>query len=324
MTEEEELEQLMQEALDERDNMEESTEEETLEEEVEEIEPEEVEIEVEEEDTEPENEDEVEELDEEESEESEEEQANDFTPIEIEVSGHNVTINSQEEMMEYIKKGAGTFNTEPDKYTDEKLVIEQGKLSSDDLKLLVEAKNGSKEAIAKLAEMGKVDVMEIDEDTSKSYRQQVQYEVPTDVDKVASEILKDEAHATDFRNTFNNLPKDFQSTVSQDAGMLSQFSEHVKSGIAKEIIPKAINASMTNGKPFIQNYAEIGQEIYNSKQESVEQKRHISEQEQKLRARANSSKGVNNSKATATTADDIHDMTDAEFAEYTADPSNFE
>ena len=329
MTEEEELEQLMQEAVDERDSIDESGEEEIIEEEEvvetkeennEEIEPEEKEPELEESG---EEEIEVKEEIEEELEKPNEEQVSDFTPIEIEVSGHKVTINSQDEMMEYIKKGAGTFNKEPETHQEEKLVIEQGKLSSDDLKLLVEAKNGSKEAIAKLAQLGKVDLMEIDDDSAESYKQQVQYNAPSDVDKVASEIMRDTAHATEVQSVFKNLPQDFTQAVSQDASMLKQFSEHIRNGIAQEIIPKAINASMTNGKSFLQNYAEIGQSQHDAKQESTKQIREVSDKEKQLRDRANSSKGVQNSKPVAVTADDIDDMDDATFKEYTSDPSNF-
>ena len=184
--------------------------------------------------------------------------------------------------MEYIKKGAGTFNKEPETHVEEKMVIDQGKLSSDDLKLLVEAKNGSKEALAKLAEIGKVDVMEIDEDTSKSYQQQVQYNVPTDVDRVASQIMSDETHATEFRQIIGNLPKEFTQAVSKDAGMLSQFSEHIKTGLAQEVIPQAINASMTNGKSFLQNYAELGRQVFDARQNPAQEKRQVSEKEQGL------------------------------------------
>ena len=322
MTEEEELEQMMADARAELTDIDDSTEEK------EEIDDTKVEIDseiVDEVDNEDDNIDEIieesgETNPQDEDEIIDEEQASDFTPIEVEVNGYNVTINSQDEMMEYIRKGADTFNKQPETHVEEKLVIDQGKLSSDDLKLLVEAKNGSKEALAKLATLGNVDIMDIDEDTASGYKQEIQYNVPTEVDKVASQIMSDEVHATEFRQITNTLPKEFTQAISQDANMLSQFSQHIKSGLAQEVIPKAINASMTNGKSFLQNYAEIGKQTHDGKQ--VE-KRAVSEKEQKLRNRANSSKGVNNSKATATTADDIHDMTDAEFAEYTADPSNF-
>lgn len=321
MTEEEELEQMMAEARAELTDIDDSTEED--------IDDTKVEINseiVDEVDDEDDNIDEI--IDEngeanpqDEDEIINEEQASDFTPIEVEVNGYNVTINSQDEMMEYIRKGADTFNKQPETHVEEKLVIDQGKLSADDLKLLVEAKNGSKEALAKLASLSNIDIMEIDEDTANGYTQKTQYNVPTEVDKVATQIMSDEVHATEFRQIVNTLPKEFTQVISQDANMLKQFSEHIKSGLAQEVIPKAIHASMTNGKSFLQNYAEVGKQVYDGKQV---QKREVSQKEQKLRSRANSSKGVNNSKVTAISADDIDSMSDAEFKEYTSDPSNFQ
>ena len=93
----------------------------------------------------------------------------DFEPIEVEVSGVKVVINSKEEMLAYVKKGASTFNVEQDRFTEEKTILEQGKISADDLKLLVDAKNGSKEALALLARKANIDILDVESEMADSY-----------------------------------------------------------------------------------------------------------------------------------------------------------
>ncbi|MCH9712829.1 MAG: hypothetical protein K0U20_09420 [Proteobacteria bacterium] len=323
MTEEEELEQLMQDALAERDGETEDTETEEVEEELETEGEEREDFTEDEEETETETEEEQEDEEQEEQDTEEEEEISEptFEPIEVDVGGHSVTISSKEEMLEFVKKGASTFDKPQETHLEEKLILEQGKLSSDDLKLLVEAKNGSKEAIAKLAKQSNVDLLELEEDMADNYKQTIQYQAPTEVDKVAQEIMQDEVHAQDFRDTVSKLPQDFVNTISQDATLLRQFSDQLKDGIAKEVIPEAIKASMVNGTPFIQNYAQIGQKMYQERTEKTEEKRVVDEKVKDLRKKASVKKGTAKVKSSALTDGDIWDMSDAEFAEYQA---NFE
>jgi hypothetical protein len=325
MTEEEELEQLMKEALEERDEI--QSEEESGENEAEntdegEAEEEETESTEEEKDEDSEDEDDeqtsgTEDDNEDDGDDSTDESS--FTPIEVEVAGVPVTITSQEELMAYVKKGASTFNAEPDTLKEEKKVIEQGQLSAEDLKILVDAKNGSKEAIAKLAQIGKVDVVEIEEDDATNYTQQKEYKEESDVDKVAGEILADEDHAQLFKNTIKSLPQDFIQQITSDANLLKHFSEHLRTGLAQEAIPKAMNEVIVNGGSFFDHYAKIGQKIYAEKNtpEQKKEERVVTEKEKQLRKRASSSNGTDSSRKTIN-ADDVWELSDEEFAEYQA------
>lgn len=234
-----------------------------------------------------------------------------FKPIEIDVAGVKVTINSEEEMLAYVRKGASTYNKEPDNFVEEKTILEQGNVSANDLKLLVDAKNGSKEALALLARKANIDILDVESEMADAYTQQTQYNIETDVDKVANEILSNEKLATEFRRVSSALPKDFISEVTSNAKDLKAFSGHIESGIAQKIIPLAINAQIVNGGSFIDNYNKIGFAMSQTKAQP-EAKREVGKREQELRKRASSGTGHNNSSNT-NSGKDIWDMSDEDF-----------
>jgi len=242
---------------------------------------------------------------------NEEESKLDFEPIEVEVSGHKVIISSKEEMLAYIKAGASSFNKEPERYVEEKSIISQAGLSADDLKLIAEAKAGSKEAIALIAKRAGVDILDVENEMAESYKQQKEYHQQSEVDVVADEILKDETHANDFRKISGTLPKDFMDEITSNAKDLKAFSNHIKSGIAQKVIPLAINSQIVNGGTFLENYNKIGFALSQQKQEP-EKKREVGEREKELRKRASSGKG-NNHQTQSTSDKDIWDMSDEEF-----------
>lgn len=299
----EELEALEREALEERDS-----------------EPEEEETEPESEDKESEQtetKDEVEDESTDEKEEVEEEVKPEFTPIEIEVGGYKVKITSQEDLMAYVTKGAESFSKKEDKFVNEKTILEQGNLTSDDLKLLIDAKNGSKEAIAKLAELAKVDVFDLDSEMASQYKGQFEPYIESDIDKVANEILADVEHATNFRNVSNSLPRDFMNAISSNAEALKNFSGHIKSGLAQEVIPMAITAQMRFGGSFMDHYVDIGQKVSANKTAQAEAKpvRSMSTEEVAMRQRASAKSGSHVESKKDNSAEDIWNLSDAEFAE---------
>ena len=241
----------------------------------------------------------------------------DFTPIEIEVNGHNVKIESKEDMMAYIRKGADSFKQKPQTHQEETSIVKQGQLSPDDLKLLVDAKNGDKGAISKLAKLGNVDVTELDDASAEAYKAQFQPIVETAMDKVANDILADEPHAQDFKRITDTLPKDFQDAVFNNADTMSNFSRHIKSGLAQRVIPEAITSQMRNGGTFMENYTKIGQAMANADKVKIEApKREMSQKEKDLRKKANSSSNSQSDPAPRTdTAEAVWELTDEEFAE---------
>ena len=238
-----------------------------------------------------------------------------FEPVEIDVNGVKIKIESLDEMIAFAKKGASTYNQKPETYVEEKAIIEQGKLTADDLKLLVDARNGSPEAIAKLAKMSGVDTFDIDETTADKYTQKFQPQMQSEVDKVASDILNDVELSKSFRSTVSALPQEFVSFVTSDASMLRDFARHIKEGIAQDIIPLAVKAQMVNGGTFFDNYSKVGQELVQSRAKTKANERVLSDKEKELRERADkaNTKGVQ-PKTKPTDAEDIWNLSDDEFS----------
>ena len=219
--------------------------------------------------------------------------------------------------MAYVTKGAESFSKKEDKFVNEKTILEQGNLTSDDLKLLIDAKNGSKEAIAKLAELAKVDVFDLDSEMASQYKGQFEPYIESDIDKVANEILADVEHATNFRNVSNSLPRDFMNAISSNAEALKNFSGHIKSGLAQEVIPMAITAQMRFGGSFMDHYVDIGQKVSANKTAQAEAKpvRSMSTEEVAMRQRASAKSGSHVEPKKDNSAEDIWNLSDAEFAE---------
>ena len=289
------------------DNSEEENEEDSDEDEGESDESDEDSEEDENSDSEEDSEDDMEDSDDDES----DEKAS-FEPVTLDVNGVEVTVDNIGDLVAYAKKGASVVN-QTETHAEEKLIIDQGKLSTEHLKLTVDALNGSKEAIAKLAEMGKVDTLEIEEDTAKDYRPQFQATEVSDVDKVANEIAQDVELKESFQNVSKALPQDFTQKLMSDAGMLKDFARHVKEGIAQEIIPQAITAQMRDGGSFMDAYTKVGQALTVERQTKApaKEERQVDTKAQKLRDKATSNKSMKKTKTTG--GKDIWDLSQEEF-----------
>ncbi len=241
---------------------------------------------------------------------------NDFDPIEVTVNGQNISINTKEEMLAFIKKGASSMGNKPSRKSTNDQIVEQGKLSQDDLKLLIDAKNGDKKAIAKLAKDSNIDIYDLGDDDAVNYKATFNPTLRTEMDDIADDIIADNDWHDSFKKASNAVPPDFLNEIASNPSALRNFSNQVKSGLAQRIIPEAIKASMLNSDSFMNNYAKIGQRIYNEDQADPVEKKNVRKKDpraDKLRERAKNSKGSNKGTKTKITGDDIWDMSDEEF-----------
>jgi len=267
------------------------------------------------------NDDDADKLDEDEDEDGDED---DFEPIEVEIDGNKITVNSQEELLTLARKGLKSVDIKPNVDSEVDAFVKQAGWTKEDLTLLADARNGDANAIAKLAEVAKVDVLDIESEKAGDYKPTFEVQAQSEIDIVASEILNDTEHATVFKDTVKTLPQDFVQTISNDAGMLKAFSSHLKNGLAQEVIPQVRKEMALKGGTFFENYARLGQEVSNKRADAEkpapkqEQKREISEKEKKLRARADGSDNSQSSKKTKTTAEDIQSMSEEDFAKLIA------
>lgn len=259
---------------------------------------------------------------------SDKEESNDkFEPITVKVNGIDVTISSKDEMMSFIKKGAESFNVKDDEYSNEKNILSQGKLTADDLKLLVDAKNGNAKAIAKLAKISNVDLIDIEDDFADEYTPEFKVIEETDIDKVAREIINDSELHENFKSISNSVPSSFINKVTSNANDLKTFSEHIKSGLAQEIIPEAIKLTY-QGIDFAEAYVRVGHSVIGKKQQQQEsngdnvseqkKERQMSDREKALRQKAKDNNYSDKKSNKDLTEDDIWNMSKEDFDAYTS------
>ena len=240
----------------------------------------------------------------------------DFEPVSVTVNGQTITLNSQKELLQYVKNGNAGTQSKRSRKSKTDQIIAQGDLSESDLALLIDAKNGNKAAIAKLAKQSNVDIYELDEDLADQYSQDFKPSFMTEADEVAEDIIADEPLYTEFKKVVENVPQEFAEIIATDPKALKNFATHVKSGLAQKIIPEAIKAQMLQGGTFIENYARIGREITES-EKSPEKSKTIRKKDpraEKLKARAKNHKGSNKGTKTKVTGEDIWNMSSEDFS----------
>ena len=262
------------------------------------------------------DEEESQEVDETINEDDQEEPVVDFEPIEVSVNGQTISINNKDEMLAFVKRGANSMNTPRARKSQNDQIIEQGKLSNEDLTLLIDAKNGNKAAIAKLAKDSGVDLYDIED--GGTYEPNFSPQFMSEADEVAEEMLQDTGFVETFQNIVKSVPADFVSEITSNASALRNFGEHVKSGLAQKIIPEALKQQMLHGGNFTDYYAQIGKQMYDADQKpSVENKskRVENPRAKKLREQASNKKGSNKGQRTKTNGEDIWNMSDKDFAD---------
>lgn len=251
---------------------------------------------------------------------SEDDKKVDFKPVEFEIAGQKIVLNSEEELRAMLSKGAESLSKQDDSLSLEKAIIEQGKITADDLKLLIDAKNGDPKAIAKLAANSKIDILEVDADDADKYVPNFQPTIISDTEKVAREIASNKEHAEVFTKIASGLPMDFKQAIMSNANDLKTFSQHIKSGLAQQIIPEAMKLTFTEGLSFSDAYVKVGSELVNKQPEQKKVERTLTDREKELRKKA-SEQGNNQADGSKKklTVDDIANMPIEEFEKLTAE-----
>ena len=238
----------------------------------------------------------------------------DFEPVEVSVNGQIISLNSQEELLQYVKSGIQSKSPRQRKSENDQ-IIEQGKLSQEDLALLIDAKSGNKFAIAKLAKDSNIDIYDISDDAASEYQQTFQANIATEVDEVAQDIMEDvELHAK-FKSVVANVPQEFATQIATSPDALRNFAKHVKSGLAQKVIPEAMKQQMLHGGSFMENYAKVGREMTESSKAPEKSKtiRKENPRAESLREKAKSQKGANKGTKTSSSGADIWDLSDEDF-----------
>ena len=165
-----------------------------------------------------------------------------FEPVEFEYSGHKIKVESQDELIAMLRKSA-ELQTNFKPKTKEELALEQAGLSAEDIALYIDAKNGDKNALAKIATLGKIDLLDVSEEDATAYTKKFDIVEPNDAEIVAQSIVNDKQLFETFTRVTSGLPKHFIQAVTSNGKDLATFKEQIQSGLAQEIIPQALKLS---------------------------------------------------------------------------------
>jgi len=248
---------------------------------------------------------------------------NDFSPIDVDFAGQKITLKNKDELSSFLKRGAEALTRPEDTMKTEKAIIEQGQLNQDDLKLLVDIKNGDLNALAKLAESSKIDHLDIVDSSASEYKGTFEPTSPSAVEEVAAEIVRDKEHAVKFQDVLHSSgSNDFVNSLSSNADHLRSFSMHVKSGLAEKAMPEARTNFALYGGNFFEHYKASAIKIAQSEldtqpnldKSTKNNERTLTEKEKELRKKASSNSTINkNSGSNAKTYDDVMDLSNEDF-----------
>ena len=141
---------------------------------------------------------------------------------------------------------------------------EENGISLEDMQQLIDAKAGSKEAVANIAKKSNVDVFDLDNDMAENYKQepiQMPEVVDPRLDTMANEILSNDSYRDSFQKWFPTMPEDIQQAVTGNPDVLRGVQEDLQSGIFEPAMEQAYKYQRINGMDFSNAYTKAKHEI---------------------------------------------------------------
>jgi hypothetical protein len=258
------------------------------------------------------------------------EEATPDTPIEnfapLKVSGKQIPINSLEELYTLASGGAAVTQKFQEIAGHKKsiAIMQDHNLTEADLSLLVEAKNGSKDALASLVKQSGIDSLEVTDEVSEGYKPGAY--IPSDqqisLQEVQHEISRDEEYAV-TQNVVNNiLDERSQDMLVQNPQMIRGLHEDIKSGAYLSVSAHAQKLKLMDGgrRSDMEYYIQAAQEGPSPQDVPAVPAAVVPEQQSPKKKVVSKDKrkaaASNRNSNKAPSIKDINDMTDEELMAY--------
>lgn len=179
-------------------------------------------------------------------------------PIKITDRGLDLPVKNMQELIQLAQQGLNFTRKTQELSSYKKLVetVKSAGVDESDIQMLADIKAGNKTAINGLAEKYKLDLYDIDNEAT--YKPEVQLPTYNEADYVAEEIMRDERLATEFKDIVQYVPDSFKNQLATDARVLKAFSEDVRSGIARQVLPETVKRmAMNPNGDFIGTYLSV-------------------------------------------------------------------
>jgi hypothetical protein len=159
--------------------------------------------------------------------------------------------------MDYLKK---TTALKP--YRTMIAAMEQNKILPEDINLLIDLKNGNKEAISKIIKDKEIDIYDLPEADNYQPTEYRQSEKQLEINEIIQGISK-EPEFSRTSEIYKSLDKQSQDIMNYNPAMLAGLHTDIKSGVFDKIIPLAEKKAMVDGysKSFLEYYAMAGNEL---------------------------------------------------------------
>jgi hypothetical protein len=189
-------------------------------------------------------------------------------PLEAKSKSARYKIDNKQKLQEAINKALDYHKktAELAKWREDIEVISAGGLTKDDLILLAEAKKGSKEAIAALAQSSKVDLYEVTEEDAEKFVPTQHYPDATEleINAVAEEISSDPVVANQFAEFIPDMHNDFKQLLNTNPAALRGFVDDIRNGVAQKVYGEALAHQAMHGGDFLSHYQAIGRQMFSN------------------------------------------------------------
>ena len=172
-----------------------------------------------------------------------------FKPLRM--NGKDVSINSMEELYALASAG-GQFTQkmqEISQYKKSLAVMQKNGLTEQDLSLLIEARNGNKDALASILKQSGVDTLELEDEPSEGYQPGAY--VPTDMEVSLMDVQREISSDPEYQitqNVVNNmLDNQSQDMLVQNPSMIRGIHQDIKNGVFQGVKAEADKLKIMDG-----------------------------------------------------------------------------
>lgn len=185
---------------------------------------------------------------------------------ELNYKGENIQA-SVDELKELAQKGFDYTSKTQDLAKKREILELLGDMSAEDVKTLVDANGGDKEALSYMAKQAGVDIYDLTEESQyKPVVENKNYEL----DDTIATIKADTANGGMIERWIDGLPSFTHNEFTKDPKLLADLHIETKNGIAQQVMPEVFkNIAMGKHNSFKEAYLAIRQAVVSKPKEEV-------------------------------------------------------
>ena len=154
-------------------------------------------------------------------------------------------------------------------------------ISTEELNVLKDLKNGNKEAIIKLANDYDIDLYDLDTDKEPEINDYSTNPTQIELQEVENRIMADTDTLPKVKQVLDIIPQEFKEVMTEQPQILEGLYSDIKDGIGEPIVKEALKTYAIYGGDFLKHYVNAGEKIV-----SQNQQQEITPQEKSIKNKA--------------------------------------